>query len=324
MFRGRRLRRNQTIRSLVQETKLSVDDLIYPIFVIEGKNIKQEIKSLPNNYQYSLDRLPEVIQEMQEVGLKACILFGIVDDKDEHGTKAYCSHGIVQEAIRKIKSIDPNMYVIGDVCMCEYTSHGHCGILDENDDVDNDKTLIALNKIALSYAQAGVDMIAPSDMMDMRVASIRKYLDEYGYYNLPIMSYSIKYASNFYGPFREAANSAPSFGNRKSYQMDYHNKKEAMREMEADIEEGADIIMVKPAMSYLDIINTISTKTNLPICAYQVSGEYNMLYEAVKNQAMNEEVIYESLIGIKRAGADLIITYFALDIARKMKESYEA
>lgn len=324
MFRGRRLRRNQTIRSLVQETKLSVDDLIYPIFVIEGENIKQEIKSLPNNYQYSLDRLPEVIQEMQEVGLKACILFGIVDDKDEHGTKAYCGHGIVQEAIRKIKNIDPNMYVIGDVCMCEYTSHGHCGILDENDDVDNDKTLIALNKIALSYAQAGVDMIAPSDMMDMRVASIRKYLDEYGYYNLPIMSYSIKYASNFYGPFREAANSAPSFGNRKSYQMDYHNKKEALREMEADVEEGADIIMVKPAMSYLDIINTISTKTDLPICAYQVSGEYNMLYEAVKNKAMNEEVIYESLIGIKRAGADLIITYFALDIARKMQESYEA
>lgn len=320
MYRGRRLRKNSVIRKMVQETELSLDDLIYPIFIIEGENIKNEIESLPGNYQYSIDRLDEIINEMIELGLNSCILFGVVEHKDACASSAYDPNGIIQKAIRKIKSIAPNMYVIGDVCMCEYTDHGHCGILDSNGNVENDTTLEVLAKIALSYAEAGVDMVAPSDMMDGRIAKIRETLDSNGYYDLPIMSYSAKYASSYYGPFREAAHSAPSFGDRKSYQMDYHNGNEAMREVNADINEGADIIMIKPALAYLDIIKEANLQYNIPLCAYQVSGEYAMLKSAVNNNIMKPDVIYESLIAIKRAGAKLIITYFALDIARKVKE----
>lgn len=317
-FRGRRLRKNSTIRSMVRENRLNKDDLIYPIFVVDGKNVKREISSLPNNYHYSIDRLCEVVEEMNECGVKSCILFGVPDHKDCLGSGAYDEHGLVQEAVREIKRLDPSIYVIGDVCMCEYTDHGHCGILQEDGYVNNDETLHYLSKIAVSYAKAGIDMVAPSDMMDGRILAMREALDEAGYETLPIMAYSAKFASSYYGPFREAAQSAPSFGDRKSYQMDYANGNEAMREIEADISEGADIIMVKPAMAYLDVIKEASLNYNMPMCAYQVSGEYAMLKMAVDQGLMNEDVIMESLIAIKRAGAKLIITYFALDIARKL------
>ena len=317
-FRGRRLRKNPTIRSMVRENRLHKEDLIYPIFVVDGNNIKREISSLPGNYHYSIDRLCDVVEEMKECGVVSCILFGVPDHKDCLGSGAYDEHGLVQEATREIKRLDPSIYVIGDVCMCEYTDHGHCGILQEDGYVNNDETLHYLSKIAVSYAKAGIDMVAPSDMMDGRILMMRDALDEAGYENLPIMSYSAKFASSYYGPFREAAQSAPSFGDRKSYQMDYANGNEAMREIEADISEGADIIMVKPAMAYLDVIKEASLNYNMPMCAYQVSGEYAMLKMAVDNGLMNEDVIMESLIAIKRAGAQLIITYFALDIARKL------
>ena len=317
-FRGRRLRKNSTIRSMVRENRLNKDDLIYPIFVVDGKNVKREISSLPNNYHYSIDRLCEVVEEMNECGVKSCILFGVPDHKDCLGSGAYDEHGLVQEAVREIKRLDPSIYVIGDVCMCEYTDHGHCGILQEDGYVNNDETLHYLSKIAVSYAKAGIDMVAPSDMMDGRILAMREALDEAGYETLPIMAYSAKFASSYYGPFREAAQSAPSFGDRKSYQMDYANGNEAMREIEADISEGADIIMVKPAMAYLDVIKEASLNYNMPMCAYQVSGEYAMLKMAVDQGLMNEDVIMESLIAIKRAGAKLIITYFALDVARKL------
>ena len=317
-YRGRRLRKNTTIRNLVAETKLHKEDFIFPIFVVEGKNIKNEISSLPNNFHWSVDRLHEVIDEMNEVGVKACILFGIPDHKDCVGSEAYHDQGIVQEAIREIKRIDPSIYVIGDVCMCEYTDHGHCGILDEHGDVKNDETLTYLQKIVVSYAQCGIDMVAPSDMMDGHIQALRSALDEAGYETLPIMGYSAKYASSYYGPFRAAANSAPSFGDRKAYQMDYRNGNEALREIEADINEGVDVIMVKPAMAYLDIIKEAKNNFNMPLCAYQVSGEFAMLKMAVREGLMNEGVIEESLMAIKRAGADLIITYFALEMARKM------
>lgn len=320
MFRGRRLRRNKTIREMMRETSLRVEDLIYPIFVVEGENIKREISSLKGNYHYSVDRLHEVVEEMNGVGVKSCILFGIPEHKDACGSEAYNPDGVVQRAIRKIKELDPEMYVIGDVCMCEYTDHGHCGILSEKGEVLNDETLLFLNKIAVSYAEAGIDMVAPSDMMDGRIASLRKALDEAGYTQLPIMSYSAKYASNYYGPFREAANSAPQFGDRKAYQMDYANGQEAMREIAADIEEGADIIMVKPALAYLDVIKEASLRFDMPVAAYQVSGEYAMLRMATEQGLMKEEVIEESLLAIKRAGADLIITYFALYMAGKLRK----
>ncbi len=317
-FRGRRLRKNSTIRSMVKETRLHKEDLIYPIFVVDGENIKKEISSLPGNYHYSIDRLHEVVEEMNECGVVSCILFGVPDHKDCLGSGAYDDNGLVQQATRMIKSLDPSIYVIGDVCMCEYTDHGHCGILQDDGDVNNDETLNYLSKIAVSYARAGIDMVAPSDMMDGRILMMRDALDEAGFETLPIMAYSAKFASSYYGPFREAAQSAPSFGDRKTYQMDYANGNEAMREIEADIAEGADIIMVKPALAYLDIIKEASLNYNMPMCAYQVSGEYAMLKMAVEQGLMNEDVIYESLIAIKRAGAQLIITYFALDIARKL------
>ena len=319
-YRGRRLRNNEVTRGLMRETHLHANQLIYPIFVVEGENIKNEISSLKGIYHYSVDRLAEVVKKMQEVGVKACILFGIPEHKDACGSQAYDEHGILQQAIRKIKEIDPSMYVIGDVCMCEYTDHGHCGILDEHGQVLNDATLPYLQKITLSYANSGVDMVAPSAMMDGEIAAMRQILDENGYYDLPIMGYSAKYASAYYGPFREAAHSAPAFGNRSTYQMHVANGQEALREIAADIDEGADIIMVKPALAFLDVIKEAKLNFNMPICAYNVSGEYAMLKMAVEQGLMKESVIEESLLAIKRAGADMIITYFAIDIARKWKD----
>lgn len=317
-YRGRRLRKNNIIRSMLKETYIHKEDLIFPIFVQEGEDIHEEIDAMKGMYHYSLDKLDMIIKEMNDCGIHSCILFGIPDKKDHCGSEAYKEDGIVQKAIRKIKELDPSMYIIGDVCMCEYTDHGHCGILDEDGYVNNDETLKYLVKIALSYAEAGIDMIAPSDMMDGHISALRKGLDDAGYVTLPIMGYSAKFASAYYGPFREAAHSAPSFGDRKSYQMDCANGKEALREIKADIDEGADIVMVKPAMAYLDIIKEAKQNYNMPLCAYQVSGEYAMLKMAVDHGLMNESVIEESLLAIKRAGADLIITYFALDIARKL------
>ncbi len=280
MFRrGRRLRVNSAIRSLVRENSLSVDDFIYPVFVVEGNNIKREISSLKGNYHWSIDRLGELVNELNEAKVKSVILFGIPDHKDCVGSEAYNENGIVQKAIGKLRELSNDLYIITDVCMCEYTDHGHCGILNK-DNVNNDKTLVYLGKIALSHAKAGADMVAPSDMMDGRISYIRNVLDENGYENLPIMSYAAKYSSAFYGPFREAAGSAPSFGDRKSYQMDPANSREAMAEIEADLNEGADIIMVKPAMSYLDIVKEARDKINAPICVYNVSGEYAMVKNA--------------------------------------------
>lgn len=319
MYRGRRLRKNQTIRNMMKETQLHVEDLIYPLFVIEGENIKEEITSLPDVYHHSIDRLEETIQDIVTYGIHAVLLFGIVKHKDACGTESYQEDGIVQQAIRKIKEIAPELYVIGDVCMCEYTDHGHCGILNEHGDVDNDQTLPYLSRIALSYAKAGVDMVAPSDMMDGHIEALRNALDEAGFSHIAIMGYSAKYASVFYGPFREAAASAPSFGDRKSYQMDIANSEEAMREIAADINEGADVIMVKPAGSFLDVIQKAHQNFQLPLCAYQVSGEYAMLKLAIKEGVLHEAAMLESLLAIKRAGADLIITYEALAYAKRMK-----
>ena len=319
-YRGRRLRKNAAIRSMVRETSLCVQDLICPLFLVEGMSGKKEISSMPGVYHYGLDALEEVTTELKDLGIRSVILFGIPEHKDCMGTSAYDDHGIVQEGIRRLKELDNDLYVIGDVCMCEYTDHGHCGILDEKGTVQNDVTLDYLCRIAVSYAKAGIDMVAPSDMMDGHIGAMREALDEAGYYDLPIMGYSAKYASNYYGPFREAAHSTPGFGDRKSYQMDYGNGREAMREIEADIEEGADIIMVKPALTYLDVIREARLRFDHPICAYNVSGEYSMLKMAVDNGLMNEDVIYETLLSMKRAGAELIITYFAFDIAKKLKE----
>lgn len=314
--RGRRLRASSAIRDMVRETEVNSKDLIYPIFVVEGKNIKNEISSLPGNYHYSIDRLDEVIKEVQEADIAGVLLFGIPDHKDACGSEAYNDNGIVQQAVRKIKEIDKDMLVITDVCMCEYTSHGHCGIVHDHD-VDNDETLEYLNKIAVSHAKAGADMVAPSDMMDGRIGSIRKALDENGFKKVSIMSYSAKYCSAFYGPFREAADSAPQFGDRKTYQMDPANRLEALRETEMDIEEGCDMIMVKPALSYLDVIRECRDKFDMPLVAYNVSGEYAMVKAAAKAGLIDEErIIMEILTSIKRAGADVIITYHALEASR--------
>lgn len=321
--RPRRLRINDATRELVRETKINIEDLIYPLFIVEGENIKNEISSLPDVYHFSLDMLDEEIKEIKDLGIKHVILFGIPHDheKDFCGSEAYNNNGIIQRAIRKIKEIDSDINVITDVCMCEYTSHGHCGILTKGGYVDNDKTLEYLANIAVSHAKAGADMVAPSDMMDGRVKVIRKALDKEGFFNVPIMSYSVKYASTFYGPFREAANSAPSFGDRKTYQMDPANSNEALIEAELDVLEGADILMVKPALSYLDVIRRVKDNYNLPLAAYNVSGEYAMLKSAVKNGILSEGAIYESILSIKRAGADIIITYFAKDLAKMIKDN---
>lgn len=317
--RPRRLRANAAIRSMVSETSLEIKDLIYPLFIVEGNDIKSEISSMPDVYRFSLDRLEKEIQELEDLGIQYVILFGIPNEKDEVGSQAYHNHGIVQEAIRQIKASHPQMYVITDVCMCEYTSHGHCGILSESGEVMNDVTLNYISDIALSHAEAGADMIAPSDMMDFRVAAIREKLDKNGFHNIPIMAYSAKYASAYYGPFRDAADSAPAFGDRKAYQMDPRNSDEAMREIAADIEEGADIVMVKPALAYLDIIRRAKDTFDMPLAAYNVSGEYAMIKFAIKQGLVSENIIMETLLSIKRAGASIIITYFAKDAARILK-----
>lgn len=317
-IRHRRLRSSETLRDMVAETSLYLDDLIYPIFVEEGENIKTEISSMKGVYRFSKDTLMDEIKELLDLGIKSIILFGIPEKKDACGSGAYREDGVIQEAIRAIKKNYPQMYVITDVCMCEYTDHGHCGILDENSYVKNDETLEYLAKICLSHVEAGADMVAPSDMMDGRIGYIRECLDKAGYENIPIMAYSAKYSSNFYGPFRDAADSAPSFGDRKTYQMDYRNSDQALEEIKSDINEGADIIMVKPALSYLDIIRRAKDNVQVPIAAYNVSGEYSMLRNAVDQGLLSEDAIYEMLISIKRAGAKIIITYFAKDIAKNM------
>ena len=314
--RPRRLRYNLAMREMVRETTLERRNLVYPIFVVEGENIKEEISSLKGIFHFSLDRLEEEIKELADLGIQYVILFGIPNEKDAFGKEAYSEKGIVQEAIRKVKEIAPDMYVITDVCMCQYTDHGHCGILSKEGYVQNDVTLPYLARIAVSHAKAGADMVAPSDMMDGRVAAIRAALDENGFMNVPIMAYSAKYASSFYGPFRAAAHSAPAFGDRKTYQMDIANTDEALREVELDLEEGADIVMVKPALSYLDIIRRVKDNFNAPIAAYNVSGEYAMIKMAVENGLLDEKAIYESVLSIKRAGADIIITYFAKELCK--------
>lgn len=314
-FRPRRLRTSDSLRRLVRETRLSADSLIWPIFVREGTGIYEEIPSLPGQYHYSPDQLERMIERARTHGVSRIMLFGLPEQKDACGSGAWAENGIVQQGIRKIKELAPDMYIITDVCMCEYTSHGHCGILCEHD-VDNDKTLEVLCKTALSHAQAGADMVAPSDMMDGRVACIRQTLDAHGFEHTPILSYAAKYASSFYGPFRDAAGSAPAFGDRRSYQMDWHNSREAMRECALDVQEGADILMIKPALSYLDLIHQARHTFNLPIAAYSVSGEYAMIKAAAKEGWIDEHnVMCESAVSIFRAGADILITYYACELA---------
>lgn len=319
--RLRRLRVNENMRSLVRETTVQVDDLIYPIFVIEGNNIKNPVDSMPGIYQYSIDRLGEELERVAASKIRGILLFGIPSHKDEVGSGAYHEHGIVQEAIRYIKKEYGQLLVIADVCLCEYTSHGHCGLV-ENGKILNDETLPLLAKMSVSLAQAGADVIAPSDMMDGRVGVIREALDAAGFTETAIMSYSAKFASGYYSPFREAAHSAPGFGDRKTYQMDPANGKEAMREIEADIEEGADMIMVKPALAYLDVLKEASQRFLLPIATYNVSGEYSMVKAAAKLGVIDEKrIVMENMTAMKRAGAKIIITYHALDVAAWLKET---
>lgn len=321
MNRGRRLRQTQNIRDMVSETKLNKKSLIYPLFIQEGKGIKEEIKAMPNQFRYSIDKINFEIENLLKMGIKNVILFGIPDKKDCTGTSAYIDDGIIQKALREIKRNFSEITCITDVCMCEYTDHGHCGILDKNNMVDNDKTIKILSKIAISHIESGADIVAPSDMMDGRIREIRTALDEKGFINIPIISYAIKYASAFYGPFREAADSAPAFGDRKTYQMDYRNRNEALKEALYDIQEGADIIMVKPALSYLDIIRDIKNNINLPVCAYSVSGEYSMIKIAGKNGIIDEDkIIIETTTSMYRAGTDILITYFAKEIAKFIDE----
>lgn len=319
-MRMRRIRNNKILREMTQETSLDVKDFIYPLFVVEGENIKREIPSLVDQYHYSVDMLDAEIKELESLGISAVILFGIPDKKDSVGSGAYDENGIVQRAVREIKKNHPDFIVITDVCMCEYTDHGHCGILDDCGCVINDETIKYIARTALSHAKAGADIVAPSDMMDFRVRAIREALDENGFKNVPIMSYAAKYASAYYGPFRDAAGSAPSFGDRKGYQMDFHNSDEAMKEVELDLEEDADFIIVKPALAYLDIIRRVKETFNTNLVVYNVSGEYAMIKEAIKKGLLNESIIYENMIAMKRAGAKLIITYHAKEMARLLKE----
>ncbi len=314
--RLRRLRRSDALRSMFRETSLSSSDFIYPLFIVEGEGIRKEIASMPSQFQLSIDSALSECEELLRLGIQSVILFGIPNEKDEAGSGAYHEHGIIQRAVRAIKQSFPQLMVITDVCLCEYTSHGHCGVV-ENGQVHNDKTLELLVKEAVSHAQHGADIIAPSDMMDGRVAAIRRALDAGGFCETPIMAYSAKYSSSFYGPFREAAESAPQFGDRKSYQMDPANADEALREIALDIGEGADIVMVKPALSYLDVIRRAKESFNIPIAAYNVSGEYSMIKAAAERGWLDgEKAMLEVLTSIKRAGADVIITYFAKDAAR--------
>ncbi|MFE1243719.1 porphobilinogen synthase [Fictibacillus sp. NPDC058756] len=319
--RHRRLRRTASLRSLVRETHLHVSDFIYPLFFVEGENVKKEVPSMPGVYHLSLDLLEEEIKEVKSLGIQSIIVFGVPVEKDECGSSAYDHNGIVQKAIRQIKEIAPSLTVIADTCLCQFTDHGHCGVI-ENGYVRNDETLELLAKTAVSQAEAGADIIAPSNMMDGFVAAIRQGLDEAGYTEIPIMSYAVKYASSFYGPFRDAAHSTPQFGDRKTYQMDPANRLEALREAESDIAEGADFLMVKPALSYLDILRELKDRYPLPLVAYNVSGEYSMIKAAALNGWVDEKsIVLEKLISMKRAGADLIITYFAKDAARWLKEN---
>lgn len=314
--RLRRLRYNPIVRDMIRETEINKNDLIYPMFVVPGTKVKNPVKSMPGIFQLSVDELVKECKEVAALGIPAVILFGIPEHKDEQGSEAYDPNGIVQKAIRAIKAEIKNLLVITDVCMCEYTSHGHCGVL-RGEEILNDETVTLLAKEALSHVEAGADMVAPSDMMDGRVLAIRKALDYKGFTKIPIMSYSAKYSSGYYGPFRDAAESAPSFGDRRSHQMDIGNGDEALREVESDIEEGADIVMVKPAGPYLDIIRRVKDKFGMPTAAYQVSGEFSMIKAAGQNNWIDEErVMLESLIAIKRSGADMILTYFAKDVAR--------
>ncbi len=314
--RLRRLRKNENLRRMIRETRLSVDNLIYPLFVTFGKGVKDEISSMPGHYRFSVDKITEEVKEAQNLKIPAIILFGIPEHKDEVGSEAYNKCGVVQEAVKAIKSATPEIIVITDVCIDEYTSHGHCGLV-KGDEILNDPTLELLSKMALTHVEAGADMVAPSDMMDGRVGAIRETLDDNGFDNIPIMAYSAKYASAFYGPFREAADSEPKFGDRKSYQMDPPNSEEAMREVLLDIEEGADIVMVKPALPYLDIIYRVKHELGMPVAAYNVSGEFSLIKAAGQKGWVDEErVMMEALISIKRAGADMILTYFAKEAAR--------
>ncbi len=320
MERTRRLRMNPHLRDMVRENHVRVDELIYPVFVKEGENICEPVPSMPGICQYSLDRLPEELDRVMEAGIPAVLLFGIPACKDEVGSGAYDLEGIVPKAIRLIRQQYGTLVVVADVCLCEYTSHGHCGLV-RGEEILNDETLPLLAKASVVYAEAGADVIAPSDMMDKRVAAIRKALDERGFVNTPIMSYSAKFASAYYGPFRDAAHSAPDFGDRKTYQMDSANGREALREVEQDIREGADLIIAKPAMAYLDILKDITTNYNIPVVAYNVSGEYAMVKAAAEKGWLDEKrIVMENMIGFKRAGANMIITYHALDVAQWLKE----
>ena len=317
--RLRRLRANEAVRRMVRETRLSVDDLIMPLFVCPGSGVKKEISSMPGNHQMSVDALVEACREVADLGIPAVILFGIPEHKDEQGSEAYDDRGIVQRAVGQVKARVPDLCVITDVCLCEYTSHGHCGVI-RNGDVENDATLDLLVREALSHVRAGADMVAPSDMMDGRVGAIRRALDAAGYSGTPVMAYAAKYCSGFYGPFREAAESAPQFGDRRSYQMDPANSDEALREVALDLEEGADMVMVKPALAYLDIIRRVKEAFHAPVAAYNVSGEFAMVKAAAQLGWIDEvRVRDEILLAIKRAGADLILTYFARQVARTLR-----
>ena len=320
MRRFRRLRATPAMRKMVRETRLSAADMIYPIFVEEGEGMTAPVESMPTVYRYSIDRLEEILPQIAESGIAGLLIFGVPKHKDEFATEAYCDEGVTQQAIRYIKKNYPELIVIADVCLCEYTNHGHCGVIC-GEKILNDETLPLLSKLAVSMAKAGADIIAPSDMMDGRVAAIRAALDENGYIDVPIMSYSAKFASGYYSPFRDAADSAPSFGDRKTYQMDPANRREALREIADDIEEGADMVMVKPALPYLDILREARDMTDLPLAAYNVSGEFSMVKAAAKLGWIDEKrIVMENMTAIKRAGADIIITYHALDAAKWLRE----
>ena len=319
-MRPRRLRTSETLRKMVRETRMDKASLMYPMFVMDGENKVEEIPSLPGQFRYTVDRMDEELERLMNAGVSSVMFFGIPAVKDEVGSQAYADDGIVQRALRRAKQNFPDLYLVTDVCMCEYTSHGHCGVLCGHY-VDNDKTLELLAKTALSHVEAGADMVAPSDMMDGRIRAMREMLDEHGHVTSPIMSYAVKYASAFYGPFREAAGSAPSFGDRKSYQMDPHNRREAIREALLDVEEGADIIMVKPAMSYLDLVREVRDVIDLPVAAYSVSGEYAMVKAAAQKGWIDEErIVSEMAVSAYRAGVDIYITYYAKELAKLMEE----
>ncbi len=322
MFRFRRLRQSSAMRDMVCETQLYPKDFIYPLFIIEGENIKESVESMPGVYRYSIDLMDEILEKIDKSGISGVLLFGVPEHKDPMGTEAYNENGIIQRAIRHIKQKYPEMIVIADICLCEYTSHGHCGVID-GEHILNDETLPLLAKMAVTTVKAGADMVAPSDMMDGDVAAIRKALDENGFINTPIMGYSAKYSSAYYSPFRDAAGSAPGFGDRKSYQMDCRNGKEGLREIENDINQGADIVMVKPALAYLDVLKAASEKFDYPLAVYNVSGEYAMVKAAALNGWIDErKIVTENLTAMKRAGAKIIITYHALDMAQWLKEEY--